>query len=89
MVDKIVELEDNSKYVLLDEKELNNIRYYYGLKLNDKEEPTDNYLFFEEIKDNNDIYLLPVLDEQIKGILATLFTINYVIHIIKLLTILK
>ena len=78
MVDKIVELEDNSKYVLLDEKELNNIRYYYGLKLNDKEEPTDNYLFFEEIKDNNDIYLLPVLDEQIKGILATLFTINYV-----------
>ena len=78
MVDKIIELEDNSKYVILDEKELDNVKYYYGLMLNEKEEPTEKYLFFEEIKDNDDIYLLPVDNEQIKGLLLTAFTINYV-----------
>lgn len=78
MVDKIIELEDNNKYVILDEKELDNIKYYYGLKLDEREEPTDNYLFFEEIKDKDDVYLLPVDDEQIKGLLLTTFTINYV-----------
>lgn len=77
MVDKIVELEDNSKYLLLDEKKLDNTNYYYGLKLDEKEEPTDKYLFFEEIKDNNDVYLLPVDNEQMKGLLLTTFAINY------------
>ena len=77
MVDKIVELENNEKYVILDEKELNNIKYYYGLKLNRKEEPTDDYLFFEETKDGKDVYLLPVDDDEVNKLLLTAFTINY------------
>ena len=39
MVDKIVELEDNRSYVILDKTELDNKVYYYGLRLDDKEEP--------------------------------------------------
>lgn len=77
MVDSIVELENNNKYVLLDNKELNNVNYYYGLRLDEKEEPTNNYLFFEETKDGNDTYLAPVEDENLKGLLLTAFTINY------------
>ena len=77
MVDSIVELENNNKYVLLDNKELNNVNYYYGLRLEEKEEPTNNYLFFEETKDGNDTYLAPVEDENLKGLLLTAFTINY------------
>ena len=77
MVDKIVELEDNNKYVILDEKKLDNKKYYYGLKLDNEEEPTDQYLFFEEVKDSNDTYLLPVTDSHINELLLTAFTINY------------
>lgn len=77
MVDKIVELENEKKYLVLDEKNVNNINYYYGLRLDKNEEPTNNYLFFKEIKDGDDVYLLPVEDENIKGILLTTFTINY------------
>ena len=77
MVDKIVELENEKKYLVLDEKNVNNINYYYGLRLDKNEEPTNNYLFFKEIKDGDDVYLLPVEDEKIRGILLTTFTINY------------
>ena len=48
MVDNIVLLEDDKKYVILDEKVLNNVKYYYGLRLTDKEIPTNMYLFFKE-----------------------------------------
>ena len=78
MVDKIVELENNRKYVLLDEKKLDDCKYYFGLRLDKKEEPTNNYLFFEETKYGNETYLAPVEDEQIKNVLLTAFTINYV-----------
>lgn len=77
MVDNIVELENNKKYVLLDNKVLDNTNYYFGLRLDDKEEPTNNYLFFEETKDGEDIYLAPVEEEKIKKLLITAFTVNY------------
>ena len=77
MVDQIIELEDNRKYVILDEKELNNIKYYFGLRLDEKEEPTNTYLFFEETIDGSDTYLLPIQDENMKGLLLTAFTVNY------------
>ena len=34
MVNKIVELDDNKNYVLLDETVLNGVKYYFGLRLN-------------------------------------------------------
>ena len=77
MVDNIVELENNKKYVLLDNKVLNNVNYYYGLRLDTNEEPTINYLFFEETVENEDVFLTPVEDENMKGLLLTAFTINY------------
>ena len=52
VVDKIVLLENNKKYVILDGKHLNNKYYYFALRLDDNEETTNTYLFFEEIKDN-------------------------------------
>ena len=55
MVDKIVELENNNSYVILEESILSNTKYYFGLRLNEKEEPTNNYLFFEEYKEGNDV----------------------------------
>lgn len=77
MVDKIVELENNKSYVILDETLLNNIKYYFGLRLSDKEEPTNNYLFFEESKEGTDTFLTPIEDEDTKGLLLTAFTVNF------------
>lgn len=76
MLDKIVELENNRSYVILDQVKTNNKTYYYGLRLNSKEEPTNNYLFFEEIKDEEDTYLDPIIDENLKEMLLTTFTVN-------------
>ena len=77
MVDKIVELENNKKYLLLEETELDNKKYYFGLRLDDKEEPTNNYLFFDESRDNDDLFLTPVNDKSIRSMLLTAFTINF------------
>lgn len=77
MVDKIVELENNKKYVLLDSKKVNETTYYFALRLDEHDEPTNNYLFFEETKDEDEVYLAPVEDEQDRGFLLTMFTINY------------
>lgn len=77
MVDKIVELENNKSYVILDETVLDNIKYYFGLRLNEEEEPTNNYLFFEEFIDNQEISLIPIEDDKMKGLLLTAFTINF------------
>lgn len=77
MVDKIVELENKKSYVILDETLLNNEKHYFGLRLNEKEEPTNNYLFFKEFKDNIDTYLIPIEDESMKKLLTTAFTVNF------------
>ena len=77
MVDKIVELENNKSYAIIDETIIDNNKYYFGLRLNDKDEPTNNYLFFTEDKDNNDVYLTPVNDENMKKMLLTAFTVNF------------
>lgn len=77
MVDKIVELENNKRYAILDETLLENTKYYFGLRLNEKEEPTTNYLFFEEYKEDNNIFLTPIENENMKGLLLTAFTVNF------------
>ena len=77
MVDKIVELENNKSYVLLDETILNNTKFYFGLRVNEKEEPTNNYLFFEESKEGSDTFLTPITDDEMKGLLLTAFTVNF------------
>lgn len=77
MIDNIIELDNNKKYLILDECELDNIRYYFGVRLTDDEELTNTYLFFKEIIDNERIYLNPIEDDKLKGLLLTSFTINY------------
>lgn len=77
MIDKIVTLENNKNYVILDEKILSDKKYYFGLRLDEKEEPTNNYLFFEELKEDNNTFLTPIDDEDMKGLLLTAFTVNY------------
>ena len=50
MIDKIVELENDNKYLILDSKELDSVNYYYALLLDKDDNPTQEYLFFKEEK---------------------------------------
>ena len=77
MVDKIVELDDDRSYVLLDKVDLEGRVFYFALRLNDKEEPTNNYLFFEEIKEDGETFLNKVVDKDEKFILLNAFAINF------------
>lgn len=77
MVDKIVELENGRNYVILDRSILDNRVFYFGLRLEKNDEPTNNYLFFEEMKANDEVYLSPIVDENLRGLLLTSFTVNY------------
>lgn len=77
MVDKIIELDNNKSYVILDEILIDKDKYYYGLRLNEKDEPTNNYLFFVEYKNDSDTYLIPINDSKMKGLLLTTFTVNF------------
>lgn len=78
MVDKIIELENGKNYLILDRKKLDTRMFYLALRLIDNDEPSKEYLFFEEKKIDNEICLLPVEDNNIKGLLLSAFTINYV-----------
>ena len=60
MIDKIITLSNNKKYLILDETILDNIKYYFGLRLNGNNSPTNNYLYFEEIKEDNNLSLKPI-----------------------------
>lgn len=77
MVDKIVELSDNKKYLILDEATIDDKKYYYGVKLDNKEKITNNYLFFMEQMDGDERLLVKVFDQKIKNMLLTAFTVNY------------
>ena len=77
MVDKIVKLSNGIRYVLLDETTLEDTKYYLGLRLNEKKEPTDKYLYFEEKREGKNMLLKPIEDDKTKDLLLTSFTINY------------
>ena len=77
MIDKIVELENNRNYLILDESLLDNKKFYFGLRLDENDELTNNYLFFEEYKEKNNAFLIPIYDKDMKNLLLTVFTVNY------------
>jgi len=77
MVDKIVGLGNGKSYIILDETFLEGTKYYFGLRLNESEEPMNNYLFFEETFGDEDIFLTPINDKNMKGLLLTVFTVNF------------
>lgn len=78
MVDKIVELDNDKSYAILDETLIDNKKYYFGLRLDKNDEPTNNYLFFEESIEDKETYLTPIVNKDMKGALLTAFTINFI-----------
>ena len=77
MVDKIVKFKNDEEYLILEKTVLDNRTYYLGIKVLENDEPTSVYLFFEEIKKGDKVILNPIWDEEIKGLLLTSFTTDF------------
>ena len=75
--DTIITLEDNEKYVLLDEVKIDDLKYFLALRLTEDEQPTRDYEIFEEEIEDGDSYMTIVDDQNLKESLMVNFTLNY------------
>ena len=75
--DTIITLEDNEKYVLLDEVELESGKYFMALQLTEDEQPTRHYEIFAEDIEDGESYMTIVDDENLKEAWMVNFTLNY------------
>ena len=64
-VGNIVTLEGNEEYLILEETTKNGIKYLYAVRVLIDETPTDEYLIFESIKNDEGEFLLPVSDKEL------------------------
>jgi len=77
MVDKVVKFKNDQEYLILDETVLDNKKYYLGVRVLENDEPASSYLFFEEIKKNDKLILNPIRNDELRGLLLTAFTVNF------------
>ena len=79
--DTIITLEDNEIYALLDETMLENKKYFFAVRLDDKNNPTSNYEIFEQDETDDGIYMNAVDDEVLKETVMLEFSNNYIQNI--------
>lgn len=76
--DTMITLEDNSTYVLLDETEINEKKYFFAVKVdNETGNPTTEYEVFEEEYENGDTYMYALEESPDKQAILIDFTNNY------------
>lgn len=70
-LDKVIELENKEKYLVLDKIEYNNIEYYYIAKVNSSETDIENNfkLVTVEEKDNDKVLVEVTGEDNLKEIL--------------------
>lgn len=72
---QIIELDDNSKYLLLMDTMQEGHKFFYANKLTDDNKTTKEYEYFEETtEDDGSTYMETILDEDIREFLHTVFT---------------
>ncbi len=76
--DTIITLDDDTKYALLDETEIDGTNYFFGVKLdNETENPTTEYEIFEEEIEDGDTYMSALEESDFKQSVLVNFTNNY------------
>ena len=71
---QIIELDDNSKYLLLMDTVQEGHKFFYANKLTDDNKTTGEYEYFEETTEDGNTYMETILDEEIREFLHTVFT---------------
>lgn len=72
-----VTLDNGKRYQLVDETIQNGIKYYLASEVDEEDTPLMNSSIFEELKEGEDTYYLPVVEEEILNSLTAIFLANY------------
>ena len=76
-VDDVIQLEDNNNYGLLLKADLDECNYFLAVKLNEKEEPTNEYKVLKEINDDAETYVQEINDPLILSQLLEEYSMQY------------
>ena len=76
-IEDVITLDDGKEYVILDIAELDGKKYIYSVEIDKEEEPTTNYKFFEWGKENNEEFLVEVVNQEVLNRILAIFTANY------------
>ena len=75
--DMIITLDDDTSYALLDETTLQDKKYFFAVKLDDKNNPTTSYEVFQEDYEDGEYYINTLDESDYKQALLIDFTNNY------------
>lgn len=73
-VDSVITLDNDVNCLLLEKVTHENENYFLSVVLNEDEEPSDEYVIFKEIKEDNENYVEAVADANLQTELIKLFT---------------
>lgn len=76
-VDEIIDLENGTSYLLLLDSTIDNNNYFLAVRLNEKEEPTNDYIVLKEITENNETFIQKVTDPIILSKLINEYSLDY------------
>lgn len=68
---EIIDLENNTSYLLLLDNEIDNKNYFLAVRLEKDDTPTQDYIILKEINENNESYIQKVNDPFILSKLIT------------------
>ena len=61
-VDTVITLDNDVNCLLLEKANYNNDNYFLSVVLDDNEEPSDEYVVLKEIIENNQNYVMRIMD---------------------------
>ena len=73
-VDTVITLENDINCLLLEKANYENDNYFLSVVLDEYEEPSDEYVVLKEIVEDNQNYVMRVMDESVLAELLKLFT---------------
>ena len=73
-VDSVITLDNDVNCLLLEKVTHENENYFLSVVLNEDEEPSDEYVIFKEIIEDNENYVEAVADANLQTELIKLFT---------------
>lgn len=74
----LITLEDNEKYLLLMDTELEGKKFFYANMVDENNNPTSEYEIFEEINEEDGTYMELVEDAEARELLINVFTADLV-----------
>lgn len=76
-VDTVITLENDINCLLLEKANYENDNYFLSVVLDEYEEPSDEYVVLKEIVEDNQNYVMRVMDESVLAELLKLFTKSF------------